>query len=56
MSPTAYEAGLNVTLVIDAMADLRAEAHNYSIKNVFPQLGKTGASQEIIDLLPTRST
>ena len=52
----AYEAGLNVTLAIDAMTDLRAEAHDYSIKNVFPRLGETGASHEIIDLLPTKST
>jgi nicotinamidase-related amidase len=48
----AYEQGFNVTLAIDAMTDLRAEAHEYSIRNVFPRLGETGTSQEIIDLLP----
>ena len=47
----AYEAGFNVTLAIDAMADMRAEAHDYSIRNVFPRLGETGTTQEIIDLL-----
>jgi nicotinamidase-related amidase len=51
----AYEQGFNVTLAIDAMTDMRAEAHDYSIKNVFPRLGETGTSQEIIDRLPTRS-
>jgi nicotinamidase-related amidase len=51
----AYEQGFNVTLAIDAMTDLRPEAHDYSIRNVFPRLGETGATQEIIDLLPTRS-
>jgi nicotinamidase-related amidase len=51
----AYEQGFNVTLAIDAMTDVRPEAHDYSIRNVFPRLGETGASQEIIDLLPTRS-
>ena len=51
----AYEQGFNVTLALDAMTDLRPEAHDYSIRNVFPRLGETGTSQQIIDLLPTRS-
>ena len=51
----AYEQGFNVTLAIDAMTDMRPEAHEYSTRNVFPRLGETGATQEIIDLLPTRS-
>jgi nicotinamidase-related amidase len=50
----AYEQGFNVTLAIDAMTDRRAEAHEYSIRNVFPRLGETGTTQEIIDLLPMR--
>jgi nicotinamidase-related amidase len=51
----AYEQGFNVTLALDAMTDARPEAHDYSIKNVFPKLGETGAAQDIIDLLATRS-
>ena len=51
----AYEQGFNVTLALDAMTDLRPEAHDYSIRNVFPRLGETGTSQQIIDLLPTGS-
>ncbi len=47
----AYEQGFNVTLAIDAMTDMRAEAHAYSISHVFPRLGETGTTQEIIDLL-----
>jgi nicotinamidase-related amidase len=47
----AYEAGFNVTLAIDAMTDLRAEAHAYSIAHVFPRLGETGTTQEIIAML-----
>ena len=50
----AYELGFNVSLAIDAMTDMRAEAHDYSIRNVFPRLGALGTSQKIIDLLPTR--
>jgi nicotinamidase-related amidase len=49
----AYEQGFNVTLARDAMTDTRPEAHDYSIRNVFPRLGETGTSQEIIDLLLT---
>ncbi len=51
----AYEAGFNVTLALDAMTDVRSEAHEYSISNVFPRLGETGSSQEIIALLTGRS-
>ncbi len=47
----AYEQGFNVTLAIDAMTDLRPEAHDYSITHVFPRLGETGTTQEIINLL-----
>jgi nicotinamidase-related amidase len=51
----AYEHGFNVTLALDAMTDSRPEAHDYSIKNVFPRLGETGTAQDVIDLLATRS-
>ena len=46
---------LNVTLALDAMTDLRPEAHDHSIRNVFPRLGETGTSRQIIDLLPPGS-
>lgn len=47
----AFEAGFNVTLAIDAMIDLRPEAHEASIAYIFPRLGETGTTQEIIQLL-----
>jgi nicotinamidase-related amidase len=47
----AYEQGFNVTLAIDAMTDLREEAHQYSIRNVFRRVGETGSTKEIISLL-----
>jgi len=52
----AYEQGFNVTLALDAMTDLRGEAHEYSIRNVFPRVGETGSTQEIISLLERRSS
>ena len=51
----AYEQGFNVTLALDAMTDVRPEAHEYSLANVFPRLGETGPTQDILNLLATRS-
>lgn len=51
----AYEAGFNVTLATDAMTDLRPEAHEYSLRHVFPRLGETGSTQDVLDLLAKRS-
>jgi nicotinamidase-related amidase len=50
----AYEQGFNVTLAVDAMTDTRPEAHDYSIKNVFPRLGETGTCEDIIYLLAAK--
>jgi nicotinamidase-related amidase len=50
----AYEQGFNVSLALDAMTDPRPEAHNYSIRSVFPRLGETGTARDIIDLLEAR--
>lgn len=47
----AYELGFHVTLAIDAMTDLREEAHQYSITNVFPRIGETGSAQEVIAIV-----
>ena len=47
----AYALGFNVTLATDAMTDMNADAHHNSITRIFPKLGETGTTQEIIDLL-----
>jgi nicotinamidase-related amidase len=47
----AYELGFNVTLATDAMTDGRVDAHAYSVTRVFPRLGETGTTREIIGLL-----
>ncbi len=51
----AYEQGFNVTVALDAIADVREEAHAYSIRNIFPRLGETGSTHEILSLLKKRS-
>jgi nicotinamidase-related amidase len=52
----AYEHGFHVTLAVDAMTDSHPESHAYSLSHVFPRLGETGTTQEIIDLLEKRSS
>jgi nicotinamidase-related amidase len=44
----AFEFGFNVTLAIDAMTDLNLDAHTNSLTRIFPRLGETGTTQEII--------
>lgn len=47
----AYELGYNVALITDAMTDLSPEAHRRSIDLIFPRLGETGTTSELLDLL-----
>jgi nicotinamidase-related amidase len=47
----AFELGFNVTLAVDAMTDMSAEAHANSLERIFPRLGETGATKDIIELL-----
>jgi nicotinamidase-related amidase len=51
----ANELGFNVALAVDAMTDMNADAHHNSITRIFPRLGETGSTQEIIDRLPASS-
>jgi nicotinamidase-related amidase len=50
----AHENGFHVTLAVDAMTDMNADAHHNSISRIFPRLGETGTTQEIIGLLNKR--
>ena len=47
----AYEHGFNVTIAIDAMTDFSAAAHANSIAEIFPKLGETGTTAEVLELL-----
>ena len=47
----AYELGFNVTLATDAMTDPRPDAHDWSLSKVFPRIGESGATRDIIDLI-----
>ena len=50
----AYEQGFHLTLATDAMTDPRPEAHEYSLTHVFPRLGETGSTDDVIRLLTTK--
>jgi nicotinamidase-related amidase len=50
----AHEAGFHVTLAVDAMTDMNPDAHHNSTTRIFPRLGETGTTQEIIELLDKR--
>lgn len=50
----AYDAGYNVVVAVDAISDMRAEAHENSVARIFPILGETGSSAEIVAILDAR--
>ncbi|MFJ3211874.1 hydrolase [Streptomyces flaveolus] len=47
----AHEHGYHVTLATDAMSDMDADAHRNSVERIFPRLGETGTTAEILELL-----
>jgi nicotinamidase-related amidase len=52
----AHEYGFNVTLATEAMSDLSPEAHEIRILRIFPRLGETGTTKEILGLLNGRDS
>ncbi|GCE20862.1 isochorismatase family protein [Dictyobacter kobayashii] len=48
---SAYEHGYHVVLVTDAMTDVDAQAHQHSVERIFPRLGETSTTEEVIALL-----
>jgi nicotinamidase-related amidase len=50
----AHELGYHVTLTIDAMTDMNVDAHVNSTTRIFPRLGETGTTQDVVVLLDNR--
>jgi len=48
---SAYDHGYNVALVVDAMTDRDADAHRYSVEKIFPRLGETDTTENVLKLL-----
>ncbi len=51
----AHELGFNVTFAVDAMTDMSIEAHDHGVRRIFPRLGETGSTAEVIALLDQRA-
>ena len=47
----AHEHGYHVVLATDAMADRDADAHAHSVQRIFPRLGETAATGDILAML-----
>jgi nicotinamidase-related amidase len=45
---SAYDYGYNVVLVTDAMTDRDADAHRHSIEKIFPRLGETDTTENVL--------
>jgi nicotinamidase-related amidase len=48
---SAYDYGFNVALVIDAMTDRDAEIHRFIVEKIFPRLGETDTTDNVLKLL-----
>jgi nicotinamidase-related amidase len=50
----AYSSGFNVTIAVDAVTDLDVKAHENSLTWVFPRLGETATTAELLEHLSSR--
>jgi nicotinamidase-related amidase len=50
----AHDLGYNVTLAVDAMTDLNADAHLHSVEKTFPRMGETDTTDSVLKLLAER--
>jgi len=44
----AWERGYQLTFVTDAMTDMNADAHDRSLKIIFPRIGELGTTDEAL--------
>lgn len=44
----AYDRGFNVVTVIDAITDRDAGTHRHSVEKVFPRIGETATTEEVL--------
>lgn len=52
---SAYDHGYNVVLIVDAMTDRDADAHRHSVEKIFPRLGETDTTDNVLKLLKAAS-
>jgi nicotinamidase-related amidase len=50
---SAYDLGYTVTLVVDAMTDRDADSHRHCVEKIFPRLGETATTDDLLRALST---
>jgi nicotinamidase-related amidase len=45
---SAYDFGYNVVLVVDAMTDRDADSHRHSVEKIFPRIGETETTPNVL--------
>ena len=48
---SAHDLGYSVVFVTDAMTDRDEEVHRFCIQKMFPRMGETGATEEVLQML-----
>jgi nicotinamidase-related amidase len=48
---SAYDYGYNVVYVLDAMTDRDAETHRHSVERIFPRMGETAITDQVLKML-----
>jgi len=48
---SAHDLGYNVAFVVDAMTDVDAEMHRHSVEKVFPRMGETCSTEDVLNML-----
>jgi nicotinamidase-related amidase len=48
---SAYDLGYHVVLVTDAMTDRDAEAHRHTVEKIFPRMGESGTTGDVLKLV-----
>jgi nicotinamidase-related amidase len=51
---SAYDHGYHVVLATDAMTDTDPDAHANSVERIFPKLGESATTAEILTMLETQ--
>ncbi|MFZ0883499.1 MAG: isochorismatase family protein [Candidatus Acidiferrales bacterium] len=48
---SAYDHGYNVVLVTDAMTDRDVDTHRHSVEKIFPRIGETDTTENVLKFL-----
>ncbi len=50
---SAHDLGYHVAFITDAMTDRDADAHRHSSEKIFPRLGETDTTENVLAMLKT---